>query len=183
MVITIGQSIVYVMTGMYGPPSELGAGVCLVIILQVRLVEECVLSCSTGVVSNTHTECSLGLLSSLLSSSPLHLPLPLSTHFLPLTPSLLTLLLPTLSSSSASLCWSGCAATGRTPSKGVWSRFRYLSFHCYQYLRDHRLEVIQSCHHQHRPGDRVRRCCNCTLSSSGYTDRQDPWSARGFLPQ
>ena len=44
MVITIGQSIVYVMTGMYGPPSELGAGVCLVIILQVRLVEECVLS-------------------------------------------------------------------------------------------------------------------------------------------
>ena len=96
MVITIGQSIVYVMTGMYGPPSELGAGVCLVIILQVRLVEECVLSCSIGVVSNTHTECSLGPLFSSLLSSPLHLPLPLSTHFLPLTPSLLTLLLPTL---------------------------------------------------------------------------------------
>ena len=37
MVITIGQSIVYVMTGMYGPPSELGAGVCLVIIIQVLL--------------------------------------------------------------------------------------------------------------------------------------------------
>ena len=35
MVITIGQSIVYVMTGMYGAPSELGAGVCLLIILQV----------------------------------------------------------------------------------------------------------------------------------------------------
>ena len=35
MVITIGQSIVYVMTGMYGDPSELGAGVCLLIILQV----------------------------------------------------------------------------------------------------------------------------------------------------
>ena len=35
MVITIGQAIVYVMTGMYGAPSELGAGVCLLIILQV----------------------------------------------------------------------------------------------------------------------------------------------------
>ena len=35
MVITIGQSVVYVMTGMYGAPSELGAGVCLLIILQV----------------------------------------------------------------------------------------------------------------------------------------------------
>lgn len=36
MVITVGQSIVYVMTGIYGPPSELGAGVCLIIIIQVR---------------------------------------------------------------------------------------------------------------------------------------------------
>ena len=35
MVITVGQSIVYVMTGIYGPPSELGAGVCLIIIIQV----------------------------------------------------------------------------------------------------------------------------------------------------
>ena len=37
MVITIGQSIVYVMTGMYGPPSDLGAGICLIIILQVHV--------------------------------------------------------------------------------------------------------------------------------------------------
>ena len=36
MVITIGQSIVYVMTGIYGPPSELGAGICLIIIIQVK---------------------------------------------------------------------------------------------------------------------------------------------------
>lgn len=35
MVITVGQSIVYVMTGIYGPPSDLGAGVCLIIIIQV----------------------------------------------------------------------------------------------------------------------------------------------------
>ena len=39
MVITIGQSVVYVMTGMYGPPSELGAGICLVIIIQVHTVD------------------------------------------------------------------------------------------------------------------------------------------------
>lgn len=51
MVITVGQSIVYVMTGMYGPPSELGAGICLVIILQVCLhgssvcILVCVMSC------------------------------------------------------------------------------------------------------------------------------------------
>ena len=121
MVITIGQSIVYVMTGMYGPPSELGAGVCLVIILQVRLVE-CVLSCSTGVVSNTHTENSLGpLFSSTFASPTFHsLPpsYPLSPHPPPPNPP---------SSPSASLCWSGCAATGRTPSKGVRSWLRYLS--------------------------------------------------------
>ena len=35
MVITVGQAIVYVMTGMYGDPAEIGAGVCLLIIIQV----------------------------------------------------------------------------------------------------------------------------------------------------
>ncbi|EGW09464.1 Protein transport protein Sec61 subunit alpha isoform 1, partial [Cricetulus griseus] len=34
MIITIGQSIVYVMTGMYGDPSEMGAGICLLITIQ-----------------------------------------------------------------------------------------------------------------------------------------------------
>lgn len=40
MIITIGQSIVYVMTGMYGDPSEMGAGICLLITIQVN--------CNTG---------------------------------------------------------------------------------------------------------------------------------------
>lgn len=35
MIITVGQSIVYVMTGMYGDPAEIGAGVCLLIIIQL----------------------------------------------------------------------------------------------------------------------------------------------------
>jgi protein transport protein SEC61 subunit alpha len=35
MVITVGQSVVYVMTGMYGAPGELGPGICLLIILQL----------------------------------------------------------------------------------------------------------------------------------------------------
>ena len=35
MIITVGQSIVYVMTGMYGEPADLGAGICLLIIIQV----------------------------------------------------------------------------------------------------------------------------------------------------
>ncbi|KAK4876318.1 hypothetical protein RN001_012740 [Aquatica leii] len=35
MVITVGQAIVYVMTGMYGDPAEIGAGVCLLIIIQL----------------------------------------------------------------------------------------------------------------------------------------------------
>lgn len=35
MIITIGQSIVYVMTGMYGEPADLGAGICLLIIIQL----------------------------------------------------------------------------------------------------------------------------------------------------
>lgn len=38
MIITIGQAIVYVMTGMYGDPSEMGAGICLLIIIQVRCI-------------------------------------------------------------------------------------------------------------------------------------------------
>ncbi len=37
MVITVGQAIVYVMTGMYGDPAEIGAGVCLLIIIQVSV--------------------------------------------------------------------------------------------------------------------------------------------------
>ena len=35
MVITVGQAIVYVMTGMYGDPAEIGAGICLLIIVQL----------------------------------------------------------------------------------------------------------------------------------------------------
>ncbi|KER18384.1 hypothetical protein T265_12290 [Opisthorchis viverrini] len=35
MVITIGQASVYVMSGIYGAPSELGAGICLIIIFQL----------------------------------------------------------------------------------------------------------------------------------------------------
>lgn len=38
MVITIGQASVYVMSGIYGTPSELGAGICLLIIFQVSFV-------------------------------------------------------------------------------------------------------------------------------------------------
>uniref|UniRef100_A0A2I3SDU9 SEC61 translocon subunit alpha 2 n=2 Tax=Homininae TaxID=207598 RepID=A0A2I3SDU9_PANTR len=37
MIITIGQAIVYVMTGMYGDPAEMGAGICLLIIIQALL--------------------------------------------------------------------------------------------------------------------------------------------------
>ena len=44
MIITIGQSIVYVMTGMYGDPSDLGAGICLLIIIQVSTFYTLVLS-------------------------------------------------------------------------------------------------------------------------------------------
>ena len=35
MVITVGQAIVYVLTGMYGDPADIGAGVCLLIIIQL----------------------------------------------------------------------------------------------------------------------------------------------------
>ena len=35
MIITLGQAIVYVMTGMYGDPSNIGPGVCLLIIIQL----------------------------------------------------------------------------------------------------------------------------------------------------
>ncbi|KAK0395728.1 hypothetical protein QR680_001400 [Steinernema hermaphroditum] len=35
MLITIGQAIVYVVSGMYGDPSEIGAGICLLIVIQL----------------------------------------------------------------------------------------------------------------------------------------------------
>jgi len=35
MVITVGQAIVYVMTGLYGDPAEIGAGICMLIVLQL----------------------------------------------------------------------------------------------------------------------------------------------------
>lgn len=35
MIITIGQAIVYVMTGMYGVPAEMGMGVCCLIVIQL----------------------------------------------------------------------------------------------------------------------------------------------------
>lgn len=35
MIITLGQAIVYVMTGMYGQPSELGVVICMIIVLQL----------------------------------------------------------------------------------------------------------------------------------------------------
>lgn len=35
MVITVGQAIVYVLTGLYGDPADIGAGVCLLIIIQL----------------------------------------------------------------------------------------------------------------------------------------------------
>lgn len=35
MIITLGQATVYVMTGMYGDPSDLGAGICLLIVIQL----------------------------------------------------------------------------------------------------------------------------------------------------
>ena len=38
MVITLGQSVVYVMTGMYGDPSSLGYGICLLIVIQVSSI-------------------------------------------------------------------------------------------------------------------------------------------------
>ena len=41
MIITLGQAMVYVMTGMYGEPSSLGAGVCLLIVIQVSGIQYC----------------------------------------------------------------------------------------------------------------------------------------------
>lgn len=35
MVITVGQAIVYVMTGLYGDPAEIGIGICFLIVLQL----------------------------------------------------------------------------------------------------------------------------------------------------
>merc|ERR1712142_1133546 len=43
MIITIGQAIVYVSTGMYGSPTEMGWGICLLIIIQLFIASLIVL--------------------------------------------------------------------------------------------------------------------------------------------
>jgi len=35
LLITVGQAVVYVMSGMYGDPAQLGAGICLIIVVQL----------------------------------------------------------------------------------------------------------------------------------------------------
>ena len=35
MIITVGQAIVYVLSGLYGDPAEIGAGICLLIVVQL----------------------------------------------------------------------------------------------------------------------------------------------------
>lgn len=37
MVITIGQAMVYVFSGLYGSPSDLGLGICALIVLQLAI--------------------------------------------------------------------------------------------------------------------------------------------------
>ena len=36
LIITFGQATVYVMSGMYGEPSDLGFGICALIVIQVK---------------------------------------------------------------------------------------------------------------------------------------------------
>src|SRR5271156_2712436 len=35
IILSFGQACVYVLTGLYGPPSELGAGVCVLLVVQL----------------------------------------------------------------------------------------------------------------------------------------------------
>lgn len=57
MIITIGQAIVYVMTGMYGDPSEMGAGICLLIIIQVKTQKQLIHIIVCFNSNNTFTMC------------------------------------------------------------------------------------------------------------------------------
>ncbi|CEF67265.1 Protein transport protein Sec61 subunit alpha-like 1 [Strongyloides ratti] len=43
MLITVGQAIVYVASGMYGAPSEIGSGICLLIVIQLTIASLIVL--------------------------------------------------------------------------------------------------------------------------------------------
>uniref|UniRef100_A0AC35TZL0 Plug_translocon domain-containing protein n=1 Tax=Rhabditophanes sp. KR3021 TaxID=114890 RepID=A0AC35TZL0_9BILA len=43
MIITVGQAIVYVMSGMYGEPSDIGMGICLLIVIQLVIASLIVL--------------------------------------------------------------------------------------------------------------------------------------------
>jgi hypothetical protein len=40
LLITLGQAVVYVFSGMYGDPSDIGYGISFLIVVQVRLIPE-----------------------------------------------------------------------------------------------------------------------------------------------
>lgn len=79
MVITVGQAIVYVLTGMYGDPSDIGAGVCLLIIIQlfvagliVLLLDELLQKGYGKFISNIETKLIYTFLRSWIWYFPLH---------------------------------------------------------------------------------------------------------------
>ena len=69
MVITVGQAIVYVMTGLYGDPADIGVGICFLIVLQlvvagliVLLLDELLQVCARALrmcqIVGEHAKCS-----------------------------------------------------------------------------------------------------------------------------
>lgn len=79
MVITVGQAIVYVLSGLYGDPSEIGAGICLLIVVQlvvagliVLLLDELLqVNLRSIIYSIFYFRKDMGLVREFLSSLPL----------------------------------------------------------------------------------------------------------------
>lgn len=115
MIITIGQAIVYVMTGMYGDPSEMGAGICLLIIIQVK---------KNGVTLSTADRVTKRF--SVLGADHCE--------------SERSAFAESLSVCSALRRRSDSSAAGRAAPERLRPGLWHLSFHRHQHLRDHRLE-------------------------------------------
>lgn len=152
MIITIGQSIVYVMTGMYGDPSEMGAGICLLITIQVISNPPYLLFLWKGQKISRmdslppHAEKKDQIVTAysfiLLSFK--------TSYFFNNNLKRMRLTLYFFLFLTVAFCrWIDSSALGWAPPEGIRAGFWHLSFHCYQHLWDNCLESVQPHHREH----------------------------------
>ena len=132
LLITVGQAIVYVLTGMYGEPSEVGTVNAILIVLQVPpgrrplrgpAPPPCVPLCWEWCVCAGAVECCTAMYCHAAQPTPRGC---------------------VRAARPAAICgWRAGAAPGRDAEQRVGPGLRHLPLHRHQHLREHRVEGVQ----------------------------------------